>query len=73
MIFVFLCLTYFTVGPSMLLQMALFHSFLWLSNVVNFKSEDIFNGNYNWAKLIVNIPFLLLLVMCGIPCPFPLG
>ena len=38
MIFVFLCLTYLTwhdnsLGPSMLLQMALCHSFLWLNNI----------------------------------------
>ena len=37
MIFVFLCLIYFTqydnLGPSMLLQMTLFHSFIWLSNI----------------------------------------
>ena len=36
MVFIFLCLTYLvwqSVGPSMLLQMALFHSFLWLHNI----------------------------------------
>ena len=39
MIFLLLCLTYVTqydnlyLGPSMLLQMALFHYFKWLSNI----------------------------------------
>ena len=36
MVFVFLfltCLVWKSLGPSMLLKMALFHSFLWLSNI----------------------------------------
>ena len=37
MIFVFFCLTYFT-AASILLQMTLFHSFLWLSNIPLYQS-----------------------------------